>query len=59
MVSELERGLELLFSKKLKQAITHPLVFSGCSFTSNICSPPICVSNDTKIAQFDYRMRKY
>jgi hypothetical protein len=29
MVLELERGLELFFSKKLKQAITHPLVFSA------------------------------
>jgi hypothetical protein len=29
MVLELEKGLELFFSKNLKQAITHPLVLSA------------------------------
>jgi hypothetical protein len=36
MVLDLESGLELFFSKKLKQTITHPSSFVFCdSFTSD------------------------
>jgi hypothetical protein len=49
---ELERGLELLLAKKLKQVITHPLPVLSAMLLyfwlwKNIFSPPVC--DDTKI----------
>jgi hypothetical protein len=64
---ELERGLELFFqSKKLEvnYIITHPLpvlFFSELLLLlltpkeHNICSPPVCTSNDTKILSIQLR----
>jgi hypothetical protein len=51
------KGLELIFSKNLKQTITHPLpVFVMLLLLLLLMLeedfPPVCMSNDTKIAQF-------
>jgi len=49
-----------IFSKKLKQTITHPLpMFSVLLLyfwsSKNICSPPDCMSNDTKNCSIWFR----
>jgi hypothetical protein len=59
---ELERGVELFFSKKnLKQTMVHPLpmVSALLLLSKNICNPSICTSNDTKVAQFGSEGGKY
>jgi hypothetical protein len=52
-----KEGSRDIFSNLLKQTITRRLsVFSGLLLyfchSKNLCNPPICVSNDTKITQF-------
>ncbi len=55
---QLERGLELIFSKKLKQTITHllPVFFSVplllVTFKLFLVALQFVQSNDTKFAQF-------
>ncbi len=55
---ELERGLKLFFQKKLKNYhLLSFYIFFLSSFIYNIerkiYNPPICVSNDTKMTQFN------
>ncbi len=49
-----KEGSKAIVSKKLKQNMTHPLcVFSALpcyKHSKNICSPSVCMSDDTKIA---------